>query len=110
MHIRITHVVEELGTGVALDIVTVEVAPAKLHINPELVACSTVQDILALQQICKTAWLSWTQTSTHVCDERWASNVPLYCTVSMERLLREGMLHTLYAEKSRISAHEEFIL
>ena len=47
---RVGDVVEELCTGVTLDVVRVEVTPTKLDINPELVASRTVKDVLLLRQ------------------------------------------------------------
>ena len=44
----LTHVVKELRTSVPLNIVTVEVTPTKLNINPELVAGRSVENVLAL--------------------------------------------------------------
>ena len=43
-----THIVKELRTGVTLDIVSIKVTPSQLHIDPELVASSTIKHVLAL--------------------------------------------------------------
>ena len=41
-----TYVVQEFGTSISLNVVTVEVSPTKLDIDPILVAGSTVGDVL----------------------------------------------------------------
>ena len=43
-----TYVVQELRTGVPLDVVGIEVAPTQLNVDPELVARSTIQYVFAL--------------------------------------------------------------
>ena len=43
-----TYVVQELRTGVPLDVVGIEVTPTQLNVDPELVARSTVQYVFAL--------------------------------------------------------------
>ena len=45
-----TYVVKELGTSVPLDVVSVEVAPTELDINPELVAGCAIEDVLTLEE------------------------------------------------------------
>ena len=42
------YVVEELGSSVPLNIVGIEVSPTELHIDPELVARCSIQNIFAL--------------------------------------------------------------
>ena len=44
-----THVVQELGASVPLDIVRVEVTPTQLYVDPELVAGGAVEYVLALR-------------------------------------------------------------
>ena len=43
-----TYIVQEFSTGVTLDVVSVEVTPSKLNVDPELVAGGAIQDVLAL--------------------------------------------------------------
>lgn len=45
---RSTHIVEELGTSVSVDVVRIEITPSQLNVNPVLVAGSTVKHILAI--------------------------------------------------------------
>ena len=45
---RVGNVVQELGASVPLDVVRVEVTPAKLNIEPVFVAGGAVKDVFAL--------------------------------------------------------------
>ena len=47
---RVGDVVEELGASVPLDVVSVEISPTQLNVDPELVAGSAVKYILTLQR------------------------------------------------------------
>lgn len=44
----VTHVIKEFGSRVPLDIMSVEIAPAKLNIDPVLVARRAIQHVFVL--------------------------------------------------------------
>lgn len=46
--IRVAYVVQEFSTGVTFNIVSIEITPSELHVNPVLVASSTIKNIFAL--------------------------------------------------------------
>ena len=43
-----TYVVKELGASVPLDVVSVEISPTELNVDPKLVASGAIKYILAL--------------------------------------------------------------
>jgi hypothetical protein len=46
-----THIIEELGTCVPLNVVSVKVTPLHLDINPVLVASSAVENVFSLRKV-----------------------------------------------------------
>ena len=46
---RIRDVVKELRTSIPLDVVRIEVTPTELNVDPELVACRAVENVLAVR-------------------------------------------------------------
>ena len=47
---QLTYIIKELGASVPLDVVSVEISPTQLNVDPELVAGSAVKYILTLQR------------------------------------------------------------
>jgi len=45
-----TYIIQELRTSVSLDVVSIEVAPTKLHINPVFVAGGSIEHIFYLMR------------------------------------------------------------
>jgi hypothetical protein len=45
----VAYIVQELRSGVSLNIVRVKITPAELHVNPEFVAGCAVQNVLVLK-------------------------------------------------------------
>ena len=43
------YIVQEFGTSVTVDVVRVKVTPAKLNVNPVLVACRAVKNVFVLK-------------------------------------------------------------
>ena len=89
---QVTYVVQELSTRVALNVMSIEVTPTQLYINPELVARSAVENIFALEG----------RSGTSYTRRRKAKRT----SVTSDG---RAIFH-LYAENRRISAQEEFIL
>ena len=46
--IRATYVIQEFSTSVTFDIVSVEITPSELYVNPVFVTGSTIKNVFAL--------------------------------------------------------------
>ena len=61
-----TYIVQELRTSVPLDVVGIEITPTQLNVDPELVARSTIQNILALNREAKVSHEGMSEAKMHL--------------------------------------------
>ena len=47
---QLTYIIKELGASVPLDVVSVEISPTELNVDPELVASGAIKDIFRLNK------------------------------------------------------------